>query len=191
MKEKTLWNRIQQDDNGALRELFDLYYGPLCSYVMQFTQQMSDAEDIVQNVFVNLWTKREKLTIRTSLKAYLYKSAYNSYIQIFREAKQKNEYLDSLKYRAMISYQLEKDNEFVLQKIERLKKMVDTLPDRCRQILLLSKREGYKNKEIAEELGISIKTVEAQLTIAFQKLREHFKNDNLFLFICHRILPKI
>ena len=180
MESNNLWERILNNDERALKELFDLHYKSLCSYVVQLTHNMSESEDIVQSVFVKLWTRRHLINVKTSLKAYLYRSARNAYLDKFRKTKRRDEFLESLKLEAM-SHQTEHEDITIMhQKIEKLRHLVESLPERCREILLLSKQSGYKNKEIAEEMGISIKTVESQLRIAFQKIREGFENDPLF-----------
>lgn len=180
----SLWIKIQKNDESALKELFDLHYRSLCAYAVQFTQRMPDAEDLVQGVFVLLWTKRKSLTIKTSIKAYLYKSVYNSYIDKFRKNKKKETLIESLKYEAMSFEYGDEDKDELNKKIKKLKRIVEELPERCKEILILSKWEGYKHREIAEKLGISIKTVEAQLRIAFNKIRSGFeKDDDLFLFL--------
>tara|TARA_R110002050_G_scaffold289068_1_gene441468 strand:- start:25074 stop:25664 length:591 start_codon:yes stop_codon:yes gene_type:complete len=182
MEEKILWKRIQKSDNNAVKELFDLHYRPLCSYAFQFTGLMEDAEDIVQNEFIKLWTRRSELRIHTSLKAYLYKSVYNAFLHQTRKVKKQDDFLVALKYEAM-SYRVDEDDTVFLEKIERIKGLLDLLPDKCREILLLSKRDGYRNREIADKLGISIKTVESQISIAFKKIRNGFLDKNLLLFI--------
>ncbi|TPN82773.1 RNA polymerase sigma factor [Aquimarina algicola] len=176
MDEKLIWIRIQNGDNQALELLFERYYRPLCSYALQFTKHMPDAEDIVQSVFIKLWSKREELHINTSLKAYLYKSVYHTYIDKSRKNKKRQEFLDTLQYEALL-YQVDDDNDIFEKKLKKLNGLIANLPEKCKQILLLSKQENYKNREIAKKLNISIKTVEAQLRIAFQKIREGFQSD--------------
>ncbi len=185
--ENTLWRRIQQNDNQSLKELFDLHYKPLCSYAVQFTHCMIDAEDIVQSVFIALWDKREKLEIETSLKAYLYKSVYNAAMNKFRKDKQKDAFLEKLKYEALRS-QIIEDNTLLTKKIIKIKSIVAALPDRCNEIIMLSKVEGLKNREIAERLSISIKTVESQIRIAYKKIRKEFKDNDMLLFLLFRPL---
>lgn len=185
MDVNTLWTRIQQGDEQALKKLFELYYDSLCSYAVQFTRRMPEAEDIVQSVFIRLWIKRKELLISTSVKAYLYRSVHNAYLDKFRKGKRKDELLESLKYEAL-SYQFEEEDAIFQEKVEKVKSLVDTLPERCKEILLLSKQEGYKHREIAEKLGISIKTVEAQLRIAFQKIRKGFEEGMSLFFVLVR-----
>ena len=173
MNDKKLWNKIQKDDNQALRVLFDLYYRVLCSYMSQFTKNTQEVEDIVQNTYIKLWANRKAIKLNTSLKSYLFKAAYNAYIDKYREKKRNEIALEQLKYEAFIS-EIEEDEILFTHRIERMKSVVEELPTKCKEIILLSKKEGYKNKEIALKLNISIKTVESQIRIAFQKIRESF-----------------
>jgi len=182
MHDKNLWSRIQRNDNQALKELFDTYYSPLCSYAVQFTKSLPEAEDIVQDAFVKLWTKRDQLHINTSLKSYLYKTVYHYFIDDMRQIEKRDLFLENLKHETLLE-QMEQDDSILQKKIEKVKQLVDALPEKCREILLLSKREGYKNKEIAEKLNISIKTVESQMRIAFQKIREGFEDNELLFFM--------
>lgn len=187
MTNKTVWKDIKRGDSNAFQTLFHLHYKPLCYYTLQFTKNMPEAEDIVQEVFVKLWTRRDTIEIKTSLKAYLYRSSHNAYIDQFRKQKLKEELLDTLKKEAL-SNPLEEDNSVLNEKNDKIKTLIDALPPRCKKILLLNKYDGYKHREIAEKLGISIKTVEKQLGTAFKKIREGFNDDGLFLILIKRVL---
>lgn len=190
MDEKTLYNQIKQGNSDALKNLFQLYYKPLCSYTAQFTNSMPDAEDIVQSIFIRLWTQRETLIKVNSVKAYLYRSAHNAYVDTYRKAKREVSLLEALKLEAL-SGQLEEDDALTQHRIAKTKALVNMLPKRCREIVLLSKEGGLKNREIAEKLEISVKTVEAQLRIAFQKIRDGFKDDKYLFFVLLKQLIKV
>ena len=182
MSEEEIWKCIKQDNNPALKMLFDLHYRPLCVYALQFSHRLPDAEDIVQTIFIKLWTKRKELNVKTSLKAYLYRSVFNECMQNIRKIKNLEGSLEILKYE-ILEDQIEEDVSFQQHRIDKIKNLIEELPSRCREILLLSKRDGLKNREIAEKLDISIKTVEAQIGIAFKKIREGFESEELILFI--------
>ena len=173
MKDKTLWKHIQKGDTQSFKKVFDLHYKTLCSYIVQFTNDMFEAEDIVQNTFINLWTKRETIKINSSLKSYFFRSAHNAYCDKYRKQKREERLLEVLKYEIIIS-KINEDDTLLSQKSQRIKVLVDKLPKRCKEILLLSKQDGLKQKDIALKLNISIKTVESQLRIAFQKIRKEF-----------------
>lgn len=187
MDEKVLINKLKQGDTTAVDHLFNSHYKPLCSYALQFTNGISEAEDVVQNVFVKLWANRESLNIQKSVKSYLYRAVYNTALNTFRSKKKDDQLIDSLKYQAL-TYRMDEDDSDLTKRIEKLKQLIASLPARCREVLLLSKRDGLKNREVAEKMGISIKTVEAQLSIAFKKIREGFKGGPLLLFLLAKAL---
>jgi RNA polymerase sigma-70 factor (ECF subfamily) len=169
---KILWKRIQKDDKQAFNSLFNSSYKKLCVYIVQFTKNMDDAEDIVQEVFVDIWLKRHSINIHSSIKSYLYRATYNSYVDRVRKEQRNNLFLIELKHQALQT-QIEDKNDSE-QKVQKIKMIVEQLPQKCKQIFLLSKSEGLKNKEIAISLNISIKTVESQMRIAFQKIRSKY-----------------
>lgn len=189
MDDKIKWNDVKQGDANTLEALFNLHYKPLCYYILQFTKNMPEAEDIVQDLFIKVWTKKETIEIKTSLKAYLYRSAHNAYTDHFRKQKLREGFLDALKKEAL-STQLEDDHSVMEEKSNKIKKLINTLPPRCKEILLLNKYEGFKHREIAEKLGISIKTVEKQLSTAFKKIRKGFKDDGVFLILIRSVLKQ-
>tara|TARA_R110002073_G_scaffold8207_7_gene45952 strand:- start:59754 stop:60257 length:504 start_codon:yes stop_codon:yes gene_type:complete len=166
-------NKVQKIDDQSLKELFDLNYRSLCSYMVQFTKDDQDAKDIAQETFIKFWEKRDKLQITSSFKSYLFRSAYNLYMDQIRKEKRNDLLLVELKYEGLLS-QIEEEGSDQEEKINKVKQVVEKLPNKCKEILLLSKREGLKNKEIAIRLNISIKTVESQIRVAFQKIRRDF-----------------
>ena len=187
MDNKIIWETIKRGEGSALQTLFDLHYKPLCYYTLQFTKSMPAAEDIVQDVFVKLWARRDTLEIKTSLKAYLYRSAHNAYMDQFRKQKLKEGFLDTLKNEAL-SNQFVEDDSLLNKKINKIKTLINALPPRCKEVLLLNKYEGLKHREIAEKLGISIKTVERHLGSAFKKIRKGFNDDGLFLILIKKLM---
>ena len=181
MDQNNIWGR-KEDHQIVLKKLFVKYYKPLCKYLLQYTKDQNEAEDIVQGIFVDLWEKRNKLVIKQSMNAYLYRTAYNAFIDKTRRQKRKDALLDSLKYEALIE-NTEEDESLFQEKILRIKNEIEALPPRCKEILLLSKQENYKYHEIAAKLNISVKTVEAQMRLAFQKIKEGYSNKGFILFM--------
>jgi RNA polymerase sigma-70 factor (ECF subfamily) len=160
-----------------------------CEYVIS----ENDAEDIVQDIFLELYAKYDSLANRVNLVAYLFTSIKNRCIDHLRRKIIEQESLNHLHEENILTLRMKfdsldilEDELFVDNNIENLiNKALDALPERCREILVKHKLEGMKQKEIAEELNISLKTVENQLTIAYKKMREELKHCSvllLFLF---------
>lgn len=171
-------NLISSLKNGEPKgytHLVKTYHHKLCVYSYGLTNDQATAEDIVQNVFLNIWNKRESLKDDFSIKNYLYKSVYNEFIDQYR----KNTSVLTLekKYIEALNNVVEEDNECTQDKlIELVKKEIENLPPKCKQTFLLSKEEGLTNIEITEYLDISIKSVEAHISKAFKILRKNTGN---------------
>lgn len=129
------------------------------------------AEDIVQNVFIKLWEKRQELNPDHPLKGFLYKSVYNEFIDQYRKSKSvsriEKEYVEYLN-----TIVLKEESENTQRLINLVKKLIEDLPPKCKQVFMLSKKEGLTNIEISEHLNISIKAVEAQITKGFRVIRK-------------------
>ena len=155
---------------ASLRQLFEQHFDPLCRFLACYTSDHMTIEDVVQDVFVNMWEKRNELQIE-SAKNYLYVSARNRMLNHFREEKRQNALLEQWVQSEMENKQSEECfniDEF----LQRVDIAVDNLPDKCRQIFNLSKKRNLTYKQIALQLDISIKTVESQMGIALRKIRE-------------------
>ena len=180
---------IMQKTEEAFKLAFEQLYGPLLAYTKTLTNNQDKAKDIVQNCFITLWQKRPDLIDSPTLKRFLFTTAYNSFIDLYRKDQRKNKIFDELKYN-MAKESLMEEESYVDPKIQKLKLVVAKLPPKCSEILLLNKRDGLKYKEIALKLNVSEKTVESQMRIAFKKIREEFKNDKQFFVIIFNKLSK-
>ncbi|MEC3906753.1 RNA polymerase sigma-70 factor [Tamlana sp. 2201CG12-4] len=182
MDDLLLITEIQNNDKAAFEKLFQRYYSPLVGYITTFTNDSHLSEDIIQQTFIIIWTKRKKLKITKSTKSYLYSVAYNTYVDHYRKKKSRDAFFDELREKTLRN-SITEDKEFMEKRLAKLKNIVDALPPKCKEILELNKLNGLKYKEIALKLDISQKTVEAQMRIAFQKIRQGFEEDKQFLFI--------
>jgi RNA polymerase sigma-70 factor (ECF subfamily) len=189
MDDTLLVSAIIKGDSSAFKDLFERYYKLLVGYITTLTNDMDVSEDIVQQAFITLWKQRESLDVSKSIKSFLYTIAYNAYVDQYRKLKRQDVFFDELRLEA-IREGIAEDNELLEQRISKLKRIVESLPPRCREVLELHKMEGLKYKEIAETLDISLKTVESQMRIAYQKIREGFEQDPMFLFIIGMVLKK-
>jgi|TARA_B110000967_G_C18899429_1_gene573480 RNA polymerase sigma-70 factor (family 1) len=174
---------LKKGDEFGYTHLVKTYHHKLCVYAVSLTNNDDSAEDIVQNVFMSIWRNRGKLKEEFVLKSYLYKSVYNEFIDQYR--KQKTVVTLEKKYIDALTYIVEEEDEKSLERLMKIvKKEIENLPPKCKQIFLLSKEEGLTNIEIAEHLNVSIKSVEAHITKAFKILRStlsHKVDGVLFL----------
>ncbi|WP_281234952.1 RNA polymerase sigma factor [Flavobacterium gelatinilyticum] len=161
---------LRNGDEKAYTYLIDTYHHKLCVYANSLVKNVYSAEDIVQNVFIKVWEQRTRLKTDHALKSFLYKLVYNEFIDLYR----KNQSLFSLEksyYDALNGIVQEEDSEAFQRVLNAVNKEIQNLPPKCKEVFILSKKEGLTNIEIAEHLDVSIKTVEAQITKAFSILR--------------------
>ncbi len=151
------------------RQIFDRLYMPLSMFALRLCGDTDDADDIVQEAFLRVWEMLEAGAEIRDIRAYLYRSVRNGALTRMSGG-------HSLGLEAMADVPDEEID--TSERDARLWEAIDRLPERCRQVFLLSKRDGLSNAEIADELGISVKTVENQMTKAFRQLRETLRPDN-------------
>lgn len=171
------------DDIKAFEFLFKGYYVKLVFFASKFLNNMEGAEEIVSDTFTYLWEQKAEINITTSTNAYLYKMVQNRCLNYIKHKKIENEYVDYLAKNNLLADFYRTQSEPYLQKElqEQIAKAINELPERCREIFKMSRFEHLKNKEIAEQLNISPKTVERQMTIALEKMRHYLQH--LFLII--------
>ena len=176
--------KLKKGDYNAYTLLMNNYYKNLCGYANLFTKDPSKSEDIVQNVFVKLWVYRKKVDSNIPIKRYLHKSVYNEFIDQYR----KNKSVISLEEKHLKAINTVIDNNsFDIEKLMiRVNDEIEKLPEKCKRVFILNKKEGLTHDEIAEYLQISIKTVEGHITRAFkilnQKLGKKIKSILIILF---------
>lgn len=168
---RQLMTRLQAGDRSALRTLFEQEYSSVCSVIRRYTSDPGLMEDLAQEVFLRFWQKAPQLDVTSNLPAYLRRMAVNEALAYFRKKSryQADELPAQLPGRTAgaADEQLEADELSVA-----VTRAVNGLPERCRIIFQLSRYEEMSYREIAEQLGISIKTVENQMGKALRVLRE-------------------
>ncbi len=163
---------IRLGNESVFEQIFRKYYAGLCNYANTVLKDIDESEEVVQAVFLNFWEKREILEISVSLKSYLYKSVYNSSLNKLKHEKIK------LAYKNYNAEQIRQNPQYASHLVtqtelqSKIEKAIESLPEQCRLIFKLSRFEELKYAEIAETLGISIKTVENQMGKALKVLRE-------------------
>lgn len=158
---------------------FDIYfrklYLPLGMFALRMVEDADMAEDLVANTFANVWQKMVEGLEIGNFKAYLYQSVRNECL-VFLRNKKETVGLENI---------LDVDEETIdtSERDAKIWKAIDQLPEKCRQVFLLSKRDGLSNEEIAQEMGISIKTVKNQMTKALSRLRESLSSGHKPFFL--------
>lgn len=156
--------------------LFRTYYQPLCHYAFTFLQDKEDAEEIVQSTFLLVWEKRETLSIRTSVRPYLYAMVRNACLNVIKHEKIKQKYAGEEMALADRSHDSVAHTIASNELEHRIKMAMEELPEQCRMVFKLSRFEELKYAEIAEQLSISIKTVENHMGKALKIMREQLKD---------------
>lgn len=165
------------------------YFDPLCFYAFRYVENTDASEDIVQDVFFDIWTNKSKIDFSRPLKPLLYKLTKNKSIDFLRSARHHEEKLDeSTEGLILESYVrdmiINQEDLICLQELsQEIQSCVDNLPEQCKKVFMLSRTAGLKNKEVAEHLGISIKAVEKQITKALSEIRLHLNKEDLISFI--------
>jgi RNA polymerase sigma-70 factor, ECF subfamily len=166
--------------------LFKSQFTSLCNLAFTLVKNADTAKDVVQQVFIKLWQKQQDLNIRGPIEAYIYRMVINT---SFNHIEKEKKYV-RLEYQSVQSFELPnetKDNSNALADREiKVRKAIAELPPQCQTVFSLSRFDNLSNKEIAEHLGISVKTVEKHITVALKSLRITLKplmNSELAIFI--------
>lgn len=176
----TLIQSLKNGDQKAYSYIIDLYFDKLCIYAYGLSKNKAVAEDIVQNTLLKTWEKRGQLDESHSLKSYLYKITYNEFVDIYRRNKSIS-VVEEKYHKSLYALTAEEENDSFENAVLAVRNEIEKLPSKCKEIFILSKKEGLTNQEIADHLAISIKTVEAQITKAFSILREIFKEKLTYI----------
>ena len=174
----------EQREETRFEDIYLSYFSKMKYFAKEYVISEEDAENIVQDVFVELWENKEMLNMHMNLIAYLVTTIKNKCLNHLRHKLVVQETASKLQEEYTISLRMNLDsleafdnNLFSDQDIEKIiSRALDTLSEKCRTIFIMSKIEGKKQKEIAQELNISINTIETQMGIAYKKLRIELKD---------------
>ena len=171
---KDLFKQFKSNDKNAITSLYNAYSRRLYNFAFAYLKTEEDAMDVVQEVFISIWNKRDTLNDDTNLEAYLFTVTKNSVISFFRKKTTEKEYLDYLYYKVVRQHSDNGEQYDYNHLSDRIRELTEQLPTQRKLIFKLSKEKGLSNKAIAEELNISIKTVEDHMTKA-----RHFMKSQL------------
>jgi RNA polymerase sigma-70 factor (ECF subfamily) len=172
--------RIQDDDVAAFESLFREFYAPLCRYAMRFVRDTDMAEEIVQDFFYHYWQNRKAVDINTNVKGYLFRSVRNKALKHLEHAAVRQRHAINMAGAFSGTEEPLQAGALEAKDLQRIiDETLDTLPERCSLIFKMSRFEGMTYKEIAGELSISVKTVEANMGKALQLFRTKLEKYKL------------
>jgi RNA polymerase sigma-70 factor (ECF subfamily) len=155
--------------------LFKTHYQPLCRYANTYLKDPDGAEEVVQAAFIGFWEKRAGISIETSLKSYLYRAVRNACLNELKHEQVKQKYLAGQNHEGEKT-SAPSDQIAIHEELEdQVRKAIDRLPEQCRLIFTMSRFEELKYQEIADQLNLSVKTVENQMGKALKLMRISLK----------------
>lgn len=178
-----LAHKIKYGDKDSYREIFERYAPKIYYFSLSYLKNETDAEELVQSVFLKIWEKREILDASQNIKAYIFKIAINTIYDFIRCKNVEKAFNDFVR----LNYDTQSNNTWdkvvFNDMVSNLNELVKQMPEQRRKVFRLSKRKGLTNDEIAKKLNISKRTVENQLYRAIAFLKEHFKKETMFILL--------
>jgi len=186
LKEETIWRNIRQKDAGTFERYYKANYKSFFLMACKYLRDPAQASEIVNDVLLKIWEDGDSLRIETSLKSYIYKAIINRSINVLKKNKRELSHLADLNNIPEEGYELRQieENELMV----KLYAAIDQLPDKCRQVFEMSRFEKLKQQEIADKLGISVKTVKNHITIALKQLSISVINHLLISILIFKYL---
>lgn len=182
-EERLLVLQLKEGNQASFKKLYGTYAPVLYGFSRKYLQSQEDAEEIVQEVFLRIWEKKDNIDENQSFSSYIIQAAKHRIFNGFRKKVNQQAYLDFLIYADSPSKNFteqEVDYQDVKQKAE---KAIESMPPKRQEIFRMSRELGLKNKEIAEKLQISIKTVENQMGQALKYLRDELSDYQMLIFL--------
>lgn len=176
INDKEIAVALRAGNENVFEQMFRLHYQRLCNYAAGILNDMDEAEEVVQQMFLHIWEKRSEIEISLSLKSYLYRAVHNTCLNRLKQNKVRKLYADE---QLQNTDEASEHTSHTILKTElekQIHKAINTLPEQCRIVFKLSRIEEMKYAEIATHLGISIKTVENHMGKALKLMREQLKD---------------
>lgn len=181
--EKKLVEQLSNNDLKAFDQLYNLYSQKLYRFSFSMLKNVEDSKEIVQEVFFRVWNKRQDINTSKSFKSFLFTISYNLIVDQLRLKLKENEYRNFLKKyfdSNSVSQSNLTDFETISKQVELA---VEELPGKRKQIYTLSRKNGLSHKEIAGQLGITVKTVENQISLALKHIKLKLGKDILLALL--------
>lgn len=183
-EEEDIIDLLKKGNVACVKMMFDNYYQLLCVFALRFLHSFDDAEDVVQDVFVNFWEKKKGTAFSGSLKSYLFGAVQKAALYHERgEGRVVFEGIDA--YAGLLADDMpEEREEELLARKEKLYKEIQLLPEKCREVFMAIVLEGLSYKETAEKLDVSVNTVKTHYARALKQLRDNL-DTIILLFLLH------
>ncbi|HVW99196.1 MAG TPA: RNA polymerase sigma-70 factor [Candidatus Babeliaceae bacterium] len=166
-----LFQLIKQNDTKSFEELYNRYWSALVNFANKRLDSKEKSEDIVQNIFIDIYQRRASIQLNISLKAYLFQALKFKILNLYRAETISNKYKKSLFFNPICKNDLAEELE--AKELELIiDRTISHLPEKCRQVFVLSRKENLSNKDISNRLNISVSTVEKHITKALKTLQE-------------------
>jgi RNA polymerase sigma-70 factor (family 1) len=176
LTDKELITGLHEGDELAFENIFKSYYERLCNYANTFINDIDEAEEMVQSTFIEIWEKHEAIEIHTSMKSYLYRSVHNHCLNRLKHFKVRREHTEELKHQLESGIDNASQDLIGSELQQQIELAIDSMPPQCSKIFKLSRFENLTYAEIAENLNLSVKTVDNQMGKALRILREKLKD---------------
>lgn len=190
-----LVQKLKNGEENAYVSLFKKYYSSLCAYSRRYVGRKDIAEEIVSETFFYIWENRKNLQIHSSIKSYLFQAVANNSLSFLRKLKKEekiDDYFTDTKKENIgffeVSENITEQSLLLHELSDRIEDAVSHLPPQQQKVFRLKRFDGKKNKEIAQEMGLAVKTVEMHISKAMKTLRENLKDylPAFILFILFR-----
>lgn len=178
-----LARRIKYGEKSAYQKLFERYAPKIFHFSLSYLKNNADAEELVQDVFLKIWEKREILDGTQNIKAYIFKIAVNTIYDFIRRKNIEKSFNDFARVNFNKSSNTTWDTVIFEEMQATLDELISQMPEQRRRVFYLSKRKGLTNNEIAQKLNLSKRTVENQLYRAINFLKEHLKNESIIALL--------
>ncbi|MBS2210393.1 RNA polymerase sigma-70 factor [Carboxylicivirga mesophila] len=189
IQEKKIAQQIREGNLEAFQEFYKSYFRRLLNYATMFINQSDVAEDIVQEAFFKLWNNREAINEDQTLVGWLYRAIRNQCINQLKQQKVHEKFIEFASNYEAIDKVYKHDFDLSLNDADdfyvwaEIKKAIESLPEKRREVYQLSKIEGHSHNEIAKELAITTKGVERHITLANRALRSKLKHLKTAIFV--------
>jgi RNA polymerase sigma-70 factor (ECF subfamily) len=174
-----LIRRLKDGDIKAFELIFSKYKGKLYFFTLGYLHSATETEEIIQNLFVSLWENRHTLEEELSLRNYLYKAAINRVYNYFKHQAVKQKYFDHLAIEETLAEDHTHQHIYYNELKGTVETLIGALPFRQQMIFKLSRQEGLSHQEIADRLGLSVRSVENQIYRALRYIKEHLNEKYL------------